>query len=143
MPSTTPDLSTVTCGAASRGAPLASAGGVRPRLGGGASPGRPRSGFGQASSNVAGGGSAISGAGGGDADGGGRRSGESRSGAKGSLVRDAARSRSFRELDENIRLRFGFGGAGSAGGGAGDISDAAPSAGHGGGSAPPEISPGC
>src|SRR5881296_1219154 len=107
MPSTTPDLSTVTCGAVSRlGAPapaLASAkvdGDRAVRRGGGASPGRPRSGFGQASSNVAGGGSTGSETGG-AADGGGRRSGESRSGANGSLVRAAARSRSFREVEEN------------------------------------------
>src|ERR1700754_2780854 len=121
MPSTTPDLSTVTCGADSRGAgggtlPSATVGGVRLRRGASASPGRARSGLGQASSKVAGGGPAGSDAGGGAADGGGRRSGESRSGARGSLLRPAARSRSLRELEENNRLRFGFGcGAASAG----------------------------
>jgi len=118
MPSTTPDLSTVTCGGASRfAAPavvsaLAKVDGDRMlRRGGGcASPGRPRSGFGQASSNVAGGGSTGSETGG-ASDGGGRRSGESRSGAKGSLVRVVARSRSLREVEENNRLRRGLAGA--------------------------------
>src|SRR3982074_3827145 len=112
MPSTTPDLSTVTCGGASRlaapdGASASAKGdGDRPPRRGGASPGRPRSGFGQASSND-GGGSETGGA----SDGWGRRSGDSRSGANGSLGRVAARSRSLREDEENNRLRRGLSGA--------------------------------
>src|SRR5437879_9278913 len=78
------------------------------------SPGRPRSGFGQASSNDAGGGSASSA---GEADGLGRISADSISGGNGSLVRACARSRSFREVDENnkLRLALGAGGAAAAG----------------------------
>src|SRR5882757_6270095 len=117
MPSTTPDLSTVTCGGASRlAAPdgasaSAKVDGDRPPRRGGASPGRPRSGFGQASSND-GGGSETGGA----SDGWGRRSGDSRSGANGSLVRVAARSRSLREDEENNRLRRGLSPGGASAG---------------------------
>ena len=66
---------------------------------GGISPGfDDRSALGHASSNEAGGGSA----------------GSVEGAAGGSLVRVCARSRSFRELEENNRLRFGFGGGGGA-----------------------------
>ena len=122
MPSTTPDFSTVTAGvssvraggavgrADSRGCPRRRRGARR----GATSPGRRRSVFGQASSNDAGGGSA--GSGGGTAGGLGRRSADSRSGGNGSLVRACARSRSFRDVEENSRLRFGLtAGAASAG----------------------------
>src|SRR5258708_18328632 len=75
---------------------------------------RPRSGLGQASSNDAGGGSAGS-TGGGASAGFGRISADSISGGNGSLVRDCARSRSFREVEENSKLRLGLsGGAASA-----------------------------
>ena len=74
-----------------------------------------RSNFGQASSNVAAGASAGSAGG---AGGWGRSSGDNISGVKGSAVRAWARSRSFRDVEENSRLRrFGAGGA-SAGAGA-------------------------
>src|SRR5882762_11515558 len=108
MPSTTPDFSTVTAAA-----PLASkVEGVRgTRRCGGTSPGFGRSAFGQASSNDAGGGSA--GSGGGAAGGLGRRSADKRSGGNGSLVRACARSRSFRDVVENSRLRFGLASAGA------------------------------
>jgi len=79
-----------------------------------------RSDFGQASSNDAGGASVASG--GGAAGDGGRSSGASRSGANGSPVRAWARSRSFRELDENKRLRFGLAGAASVDSGPGGAS---------------------
>src|SRR3954468_18148394 len=146
MPSTTPDLSTVTCGGASRlaapdgaSAP-AKLDGDRPPRRGGASPGRPRSGFGQASSNDGGVGSAGPETGG--ASDGERTSGDSRSGATGSVVRVAERSRSLREDEENSRLRRGLtGGAASAGAGGvctGPPScDAVPS-----GPAAPALSPG-
>src|SRR5690348_16988575 len=119
MPSTTPDFSTVTAGC-SAGAPPGSVkvegernGGLR--RSGGASPGFVRSVFGQASSND-GGGASGTGGGGGAADGLGRTSADSRSGVSGSLVRDCARSRSLRDVEENSRLRFGLAaGAASAG----------------------------
>ena len=58
------------------------------------------------------------------------------SGGNGSLVRDCARSRSLREVVENSRLRFGFGGCGAAASTAGSASGArscAASSCHGGG----------
>src|SRR4051794_32745542 len=121
MPSTTPDFSTVTCGACSLSAALLPASlkvdGVRALRRGSASPGLPRSAFGQASSKLVGGiapGSSTGAA----ADGLGRKSADKRSGASGSLARAAARSRSLREDDVNSRLRFGFaGGVASAGAG--------------------------
>src|ERR1700737_435836 len=128
MPSTTPDLSTVTGGCSSRGAggwseaaaPSASlkVEGARAlrRGGNAASAGFARSNFGQASSNVAGGASA--GSAGGGAGGGGRSSGDNISGVKGSAVRAWARSRSFRDVEENSRLRRFGAGAASAGAGA-------------------------
>ena len=71
--------------------------------------------FGQASSKDAGG--ASTGSGGGGAAGGlGRRSGDSRSGGNGSLVRACARSRSFRDDEENNRLRRGLAGCWPASG---------------------------
>src|SRR5947199_520848 len=76
------------------------------------SPGRARPVFGQASSKDGGGSSASAGRLG-------RRSGDSRSGGNGSLVRACARSRSFRDDEENNRLRFGLtAGAASTGGAA-------------------------
>ena len=85
-----------------------SVGGMRLlRRGGGISPGFARSAFGQASSNDAGGGSAVST--GGTVGGLGRRSDDNRSGGSGSPDRAWARSRSFRDVDENSKLRFGFG----------------------------------
>ena len=139
MPSTTPDFSTVTAGVSSvrAGAPLVSLIVEGVRGGGGArrgatSPSRGRSVFGQASSNDAGGGSA--GSGGGTAGGLGRKSADSRSGGNGSLVRACARSRSFRDVEENSRLRFGFtAGAASAGAASGGDAREAPSSCHGGG----------
>src|SRR5712671_2099114 len=124
MPSTTPDLRTVTGG----GSSLRAAGGwlsgaavsalasvkvdgVRPlrRGSGGASGDLERSDFGQASSNVTGGASPGSG-------GGGAASG--RSSTEGSGVRAWARSRSLRDDEENSRLRRGLTtGAASAGSG--------------------------
>src|SRR5258705_11318811 len=110
MPSTTPDLSTITSGRFSGRAspPLASAsvGGMRLlRHGGEVSPALARSAFGQGSSNGAGCGSSVS-------TGGtvalGRRSDDKRSGGSASLDRAWARSRSFRDVDENSKLRFGF-----------------------------------
>src|ERR1700730_10375377 len=122
MPSTTPDLRTVTGGGSSVGvaggcrsdrlaAEPASVNvdGVRPvRRGGGASDTLERSDFGQASSNDVGGSpdSATKGA----AEGGERRS------AGESAVRPSARSRSLRDDEENMRLRRGLAaGAGSGG----------------------------
>ena len=91
------------------------------RRGGEISPGLARSALGQASSNGAGGGSAVST--GGTVGGLGRRSDDNRSGGSASLDRAWARSRSFRDVDENIRLRFGFeaggGGSGCIGSGIG------------------------
>src|SRR3954454_13078447 len=126
MPSTTPDFSTVTCGACSLSAALLPASlkvdGVRALRRGSASPGLPRSAFGQASSKLVGGiapGSSTGAA----ADGLGRKSADKRAGASGSLARAAARSRSLREDDVNSRLRFGFAGdVASAGDGAGGAS---------------------
>src|SRR5712672_1329516 len=125
MPSTTPDLRTVTGGGSSLRAAggwlsgatvsaLASVNvdGVRPlrRGSGGASGDLERSDFGQASSNVTGG--ASPGSGGGGAAGG-------RSSTEGSGVRAWARSRSFRDDEENSRLRRGLtAGAASTGSGA-------------------------
>src|SRR5262245_3251110 len=113
MPSTTPDFSTVTCGLSSRGGAGGAASGaaLRPAR-------RARSDLGQASSK-AGGTGATGSIGGASSDGGlGRRSADSRSGGKGSPARAAARSRSLREVDENNRLRRGFGAAaGSPSGG--------------------------
>ena len=90
MPSTTPDLRTVTgrlilvCGRMSPARwPRRTSMGVRAPRRGGTSAGLARSGLGQASSNVAGCGSAGSSAGGPRAE----RSGDSRSGGSGSLVR--------------------------------------------------------
>src|SRR5260221_8418983 len=118
MPSTTPDLSTVTagCSAFRAAAPLDSkVEGVRgTRRCGGTSPGFGRSAFGQASSNDAGGGSA--GSGGGAAGGLGRRSADKRSGGNGSEVRACARSRSLRDVEENSRLRFGLAAASASAG---------------------------
>src|SRR5882672_2703226 len=113
MPSTTPDLRTVTWVGSSlrsaggeRSAPAAAGlgsakvDGVLPARRGSATPAlRERSGFGQASSNDAGGGSADSGTGGVVAVSGWE------SAAEGSVVRASARSRSFRDDDENSRLR--------------------------------------
>src|SRR3954454_14016064 len=102
MPSTTPDFNTVTAGCSAGALPGSvkvegeRSGGLR--RGGGTSPGFARSGFGQASSKDGGG---ASGTGGGAADGLGRTSADSRSGVSGSLVRDCARSRSLRDVDEN------------------------------------------
>src|ERR1700722_6043777 len=116
MPSTTPDLSTVTCGASSLraaggwpSAPVAPAAsvnvvgvrGLRRGGGRGASVALARSGFGQASSNVAGGGSGGTGGGGASAAGPTLRT-------EGSIVRAEARSRSLREEEENNRLRRGL-----------------------------------
>jgi hypothetical protein len=85
------------------------------------SPGLARSAFGQASSNDAGCGSAVST--GGTVGGRGRRSDDNRSGGNASLDRAWARSRSFRDVDENSKLRFGFeaddGGSGCSGSGIG------------------------
>src|SRR5829696_739826 len=111
MPSTTPDFSTVTSGRSSgcAGPPLASAsvGGMRLlRRCAAISAGLARSGFGQASSNDGGGGSAGSSSGPiGDME---RRSCDDRFGGSGSPERDWARSRSFRDVEENSKLRFGF-----------------------------------
>src|ERR1700675_2576952 len=124
MPSTTPDFRTVTCGCSSFRpvSPFSlkvegAVGGVRGlRRCGGTSPGFGRSDFGQAASNEAGGFSFASGGGGGAAGGFGRSSGDRISGGNGSLVRVWARSRSFRDDEENSRLRFGLtAGAASAG----------------------------
>src|SRR5215470_13135629 len=113
MPSTTPDLSTVTCGLSSRAAGAASGAGLRPAR-------RARSGFGQAFSKFGGIGASGSTGGASTAGGLGRRSADNRSGASGSLARAAARSRSLRDVEVNSRLRRGFGaGAASAGGGGG------------------------
>src|SRR6202022_1453140 len=123
MPSTTPALRTVTGGGSSFGAaggcrsdPLAAGpastnvDGARPlRRSGGASGALERSDFGQASSNDAGGGSPDSAAKGIAAGGGGKSAVES-------AVRAWARSRSFRDEEENMRLRRGLAaGAASAG----------------------------
>src|SRR4051794_18125634 len=126
MPSTTPDFSTVTGGGSSvrgtdggRSAPEAPSGSVNVvdalglRRCGGNSPGLDRSVFGQASSKE-GGSTGSSGCG--AAGGLGRRSGDSRSGGNGSLVRVCARSRSFRDDEENSRLRFGLAGAAASAG---------------------------
>src|SRR5665647_259250 len=116
MPSTTPDLSTVTGGGSSLGAaggwrsaaaapPFASlkVDGARPPRGrGGKSAARARSGFGQASSKVAGGGSLGSTAGGAAAGAG------PGAAMDGSVPRAWARSRSFRDDEENNRLRRGL-----------------------------------
>jgi hypothetical protein len=75
------------------------------------SPGLARSALGQASSNA--GGSAVST--GGTVGGLERRSGDNRSGGSVSLDRVWARSRSFRDVDENIKLRFDFDGGGGSG----------------------------
>src|SRR6478609_3026269 len=145
MPSTTPDFSTVTGGGSSvrgtdggRSAPDAPSGSVNVvgalglRRCGGNSPGLDRSVFGQASSKE--GGSPGS-SGGGAAGGLGRRSGDSRSGGIGSLVRVCVRSRSLRDDDENSRLRLGLAGAAaSAGVAAGGVSARGRAASyHGGG----------
>src|ERR1700694_1977018 len=129
MPSTTPDLRTVTGGCSSfragggeRSVPVAAApasvnvdGARAGRRCGGTSAVLARSDFGHASSNDAGGASLGSGAGSGAAGGAGRRSG-----ADGSAVRASARSRSFRDDEENKRLRRGLtAGADSTGSGAG------------------------
>ena len=113
MPSTTPDFSTVTAGCSVFGAaaPLASlkvVGDRGARRCGGTSPGLCRSGFGQASSNDAGGGSAGSG-GGGTSDGLGRRSADKRSGGNGSA---GARLRPLALFargrgEQQVALRFG------------------------------------
>src|ERR1700746_4215636 len=104
MPSTTPDLSTVTAGGfsarggagvRSTGEGAGSEGAARPaRRGGGTSLARARSAFGQASSKLPGGTSPASGMGGGL-----RPSGAAAS---------AARARYLRMLDQNMRFRFGF-----------------------------------
>src|SRR2546428_741352 len=77
--------------------------------------------LGQASSNDAGCGSAISSTG--TAGGLERRSDDKRSGGSGSPDRAWARSRSFRDVDENSKLRFDFkvdgGGSGCIGSGIG------------------------
>src|ERR1700687_3905005 len=117
MPSTTPDLRTVTGGCSSfragggeRSVPVAATpasvnvdGARAGRRCGGTSAVLARSDFGHASSNDAGGASLGSGAGSGAAGGAGRRSG-----ADGSAVRASARSRSFRDDEENKRLRRGL-----------------------------------
>src|SRR5690349_13393752 len=127
MPSTTPDLSTVTCGVSSRtGAEGGTSGGaaLRPAR-------RARSDRGQASSKVGGDGATGS-TGGASTDGGlGRRSADRRSGPSGSLARAAARSRSLREVEVNSRLRRGFGAGAASAGGAGGGASLRPST-HGG-----------
>src|SRR3984893_7088027 len=123
MPSTTPDLSTVTAGGSSLPAAGGSRAGAaapalasvnvdgpRPPRRGGESTARARSDLGQASSKLAGGTSPDSAAGGGAAG----------TGADGSPVRASARSRSFRDDEENNRLRRGLragAGSGAAAGG--------------------------
>src|ERR1700731_5182032 len=106
-------------------------GGVLPlRRCGGTSAPRARSDLGQASSNVAGGASAGSGTGGGTGG-----AGAAVGGAVGPAARAWARSRSFRDVEENNRLRRGFG-PGSAASGAGVASTRtreAVSSRHGGG----------
>src|SRR5258708_7790660 len=108
------------------------------RRGGAVWPGLGRSDLGQAASKLAGGASLASG-GGGAAGGLGRSSADRISGGNGSLVRVWARSRSFRDDEENNRLRFGLtagsASAGSASGGASPRgrSRGAASSGHGGG----------
>jgi hypothetical protein len=128
MPSTTPDLSMVTGGCSSlcragagdwRSAPASGSvnvDGARPlRRGGcGVSPALDRSDFGQASSNLGGDASVDSGTGGAAAAG--------RSATGGSAVRASARSRSFRDEEENSRLRLCLG-AGAAGSGAAGASN--------------------
>ena len=84
---------------------------MRPRRGTGLSPGFARPALGQLSSNGAGGGSAVST--GGTVGGLGRRSDDNRSSDSGSPPRASARSRSFRDVDENSKLRFGVGAGGS------------------------------
>ena len=151
MPSTTPDFSTVTAGVFLRfapGPPLVSLKVEGDR--GAAAPLRRQRRRALAvpvsarrRRTMRGGGSAGSG-GGGTADGLGRRSADSRSGGNGSLVRACARSRSFRDVEENSRLRFGFTGGRGVGRRSRQRGDAreAPSSCHGGGGGGAGTAPG-